>query len=60
MNIIEPSNSEQASEFTLVGKQERKDMFCVDYRIVNEITIQDSFHIPNIEEKQNKLNVCNE
>lgn len=60
MNIIEPSNSEQASEFTLVGKQERKDRFCVDYRIVNEITIQDSFHIPNIEEKQNKLNVCNE
>lgn len=59
MNIIEPLNSEWASPIVLVKKQDGKDRFCVDYRKVNEITIKDSFPMPNVEEKLNKLHGCN-
>ena len=55
MGIIEPSNSEWASPIVLVKKPDGSERFCVDYRKVNEVTIKDSFPMPNIESKLNKL-----
>ena len=58
LNIIEQSNSEWASPIVLVKKSDGSERFCVDYRKVNETTIKDSFPMPNIEEKLNKLHGC--
>lgn len=55
MRVIEISNSEWASKIVLVKKPDGSESFCVDYRKVNNVTIKDSFPMPNIESKLNKL-----
>jgi hypothetical protein len=55
MGVIESSNSEWASPIVLVKKPDGSERFCVDYRKVNNVTIKDSFPMPNIESKLNKL-----
>ena len=58
MKIIEPSNSDWASPIVLVKKHDGSERFCVDYRKVNEATIKDSFPMPSVEDKLNKLSGC--
>ncbi|CAF0859482.1 unnamed protein product [Brachionus calyciflorus] len=55
MNIIEPTNSSWASPIVLVKKPDGSERFCVDYRKVNGVTLKDSFPMPNIENRLNKL-----
>jgi hypothetical protein len=58
MGVIEPSERDWASPIVLVKKHDVSERFCVDYRKVNEITIKDSFLMPSIESKLNKVHGC--
>ena len=58
MRVIEPSNSDWASPIVLVKKQDGSERFCVDYRKVNLATVKDSFPMPAVEDKLNKLAGC--
>ena len=58
MGVIEETNGEWASPIVLVKKADGSERFCVDYRKVNAITIKDSFPMPSVESKLNKLNGC--
>jgi hypothetical protein len=53
-NIIEPSNSPWASPITMVPKNGDYRL-CGDYRRLNNITIHDSYPLPNIEDILNSL-----
>jgi len=48
--LIEPSYSEWSSPVVLVPKHNGKWRMCVDYRKVNDITVKDSYSLPNIDE----------
>ena len=58
MKIIEPANTEWASPVVIVKKPDGSERFCVDYRKVNAATIKDSFPMPCVESKMNKLHGC--
>ncbi len=53
--IIEPSTSTWASPLALVTKKDGSRRFCTDYRMLNNITIKDSYPIPRIEESLESL-----
>jgi hypothetical protein len=55
MNVIEASDSDWASSIVLVRKPDGSERFCVDYRKLNAVTIKDSYPMPHVESKLNKL-----
>ena len=50
MGIIEPSNSEWSSPPVLVRKRSGSVRYCIDYRLLNDVTRKDAFPLPLIEE----------
>lgn len=61
--IIRESNSSYCSPLWVVSKklddsENKKYRVVVDYRGLNEITINDKFPIPNIDENLSKLGRC--
>ena len=44
--IIEPAASRWASNVVLVRKKDNSLRFCIDYRQLNGVTVQDSYPIP--------------
>ena len=48
--IVEQSNSEFSSPPVLVRKKDGTVRFCIDYRKLNDLTVQDSYRLPRISE----------
>ena len=53
--IIRPSNSPWAHNVILVKKRDGSTRFVIDYRPINEVTIKDSYPMPNIREIVDKM-----
>lgn len=49
VGVIKPSKSPWASPIVIVRKSDGSIRFCVDYRKVNEVTINDSYPLPRID-----------
>lgn len=54
--VIRPSSSEFASAIVLVRKKNGELRICVDYRILNKVTVRDNFPLPLIEDQLDVLN----
>ena len=53
--FIEPSDSPWASPIVLVAKKDDSSRFCIDYHWLNEVTRNDSFPLPRIDETVKSL-----
>jgi len=54
-NVIEKSNSPWTSPIVIVPKKNNELRLCVDYRLLNSITIRDRYPLPRIEDIFEKL-----
>lgn len=55
VGIINDSTSSFASPIVMVKKKDRSWRLCVDYRLVNQLTIKDMLPIPIIKEPLDEL-----
>ena len=53
--MIEPANGAWSSPVVLVCKKDEPWRFCVDYRKLNAVTLQDAYPLPRIEESLDVL-----
>ena len=53
--LIEPAHSAWSSPVLLVRKKDGSWQFCVDYCILNSVTIQDNYPLPRIDESLDAL-----
>ena len=50
MGVISPSDSPWASPIVLVRKTSGELRYCIDYRPLNDVTVKDSFPLPNMQD----------
>ena len=55
LDVIEPSSSSWASPIVLVTKKDGSVRLCVDYRLVNNLTLKDSYPLPRIDDSIDAL-----
>ena len=48
LGVIQPSQSDFYSPVMLAKKKDGSVRFCVDYRLLNKVTIKDGYPLPNI------------
>ena len=53
--LIEPADSPWSSPVVLVRRKDMKWRFCVDYRALNNVTCQDAYPLPRIDESLDAL-----
>ena len=54
-DVVQPSSSPWSFPLIAVPKKNGKTRWVIDYRWLNEVTIKDSFPLPNIEDNQARL-----
>ena len=53
--MIEPANREWSSPVVLVRKKDQSWHFCVDYKRLNAVTLQNAYPLPYIDESLDAL-----
>ena len=54
-NVIKPSKSPWSSSIVMEKKTDGSSRFCVDYRKLNDITINDAYPLPRVDESLDQL-----